>query len=73
MAANDISVEVIQNRKGEKILKVSGFKDKMTNDQYGDEVGDRDEEDEEQTLFVNLNRLCKDQKNQHNERGSIPQ
>jgi hypothetical protein len=44
---NDISIEVIKNRKGEKILKVSGFKDFMDNDQYGNEDDNQEDEDEE--------------------------
>ena len=57
----NMSIEVIKNRKGEKILKVQGFKDIIVNEQYGNEG---DEDDEEQTLFVNLNRLCQGQKRQ---------
>lgn len=48
---------VIVNRKGEKVLKINGFK--RRNDAlegYGDEADDRNQE-EENTLFINLNRL----------------
>lgn len=50
---------VIYNRKGEKILKIHGFNEKNGLEAYGQETDDHEEE-EDKTLFVNLNRLISD-------------
>lgn len=48
---------VIANRKGEQVLKINGFKRKADAfEGYGEEDDDRNQDDEN-TLFINLNRL----------------
>lgn len=50
---------VILNRKGEKILKIEGYNEANI---YGDLYGVEDDGNrEDKTMFVNLNRLVKNQ------------
>ena len=56
-AHDNMQFNVILNRKGEKILTIHGYnEDNFNQDNYGAE--DNDNKDDK-TLFVNLNRLVK--------------
>lgn len=66
-ADHGMKFKVIKNRKGESILTIEGFQNeedlqRRALAKYGSE-NDEDSDDDDKTLFINLNRVIKDQEN----------
>ena len=57
---------IIQNRKGEKILSIQGFNPNEQEDrlqEYGEEYESKEGDEDDQVLFINLNKLAANRNN----------